>query len=139
MGAWPRHKVPHGRLKIRGMTVQDIGMIQLTETLNAWGTPDFKAVLKKEIEQIDAGQLPLQQGLSTGSHVIDGKFNVMIIGVTEDAAIIRVKAGIFYSGIIAGCSCADDPTPVNEESEYCVVQLDINKQTADATVALLVE
>jgi len=121
------------------MTVQDIGMIQLTETLNAWGTPDFKDVLKKEIEQIDAGQLPLQQGLSTGSHVIDGKFNVMIIGVAEDAAIIRVKAGIFYSGIIAGRSCADDPAPVNEESEYCVVQLDINKQTADTTVALLAE
>ena len=114
-------------------------MIRLTRSLNAWGTPDFKDVLKKEIEQIDAGQLPLQQGLSTGSYVIDGKFNVMIIGVTEDAAIIRVKAGIFYSGIIAGCSCADDPTPVNEESEYCVVQLDINKQTADTTVVLLAE
>ena len=114
-------------------------MIQLTETLNAWGTPYFKDVLKKEIEQIDAGQLPLQQGLSTGSYVIDGKFNVMIVGVSEEAGLIRVKAGIFYSAIIAGCSCADDPTPVNEESEYCVVQLDINKQTADTTVALLAE
>jgi len=121
------------------MTVQDIGMIQLTETLNAWGTPDFNDVLKKEIEQIDAGQLPLQQGLSTGSYVIDGKFNVMIVGVSEVSGCIRVKAGIFYSAIIAGCSCADDPTPVNEESEYCVVQLDINKQTADTTVALLAE
>lgn len=114
-------------------------MIRLTEALNAWGTPDFKDVLKKEIEQIDVGLLPLQQGLSTGSYAINGKFNVMIVGVSEAAGIIRVKAGIFYSGIIAGCSCADDPTPVNEESEYCVVQLDINKQTADTMVALLAE
>jgi len=114
-------------------------MIRLTETLNAWGTPDFEDVLKKEIEQNDAGLLPLQQGLSTSSYAIDGKFNVMIVGVSEAAGIIRVKAGIFYSGIIAGCSCADDPTPVNEESEYCVVQLDINQQTADTTVTLLAE
>ena len=121
------------------MTVQYIEMIRLTNTLNAWGTPDFKDILKKEIEQMDAEQLPLQQGLSTGSYALDGKFNVMIIRVSEEAGIIRVKAGIFYSGIIAGCNCADDPTPVNEESEYCVVQLDIDKQTADTTIALLAE
>ena len=88
---------------------------------------------------MDAGHLPLQQGLSTGSYVIDTKLNAMIIGVSEIAGFIRIKAGIFYSGIIAGCSCADDPTPVNEESEYCVVQLDINKKTAETTVILLAE
>ena len=121
------------------MTVQYIEMIRLTKTLNAWGTPDFKDILKKEIEQMDAGQLPLQQGLSTGSYAIGDKLNAMIIGVSEGAGFIRVKAGIFYSGIIAGCSCADDPTPVNEESEYCVVQLDINKLTAETTIALLAE
>ena len=114
-------------------------MIRLTKTLNAWGTADFEVVLKEEIALLDTKQLPLQQGLSTGSYAIDGKFKAMIIGVTEVAGFIRVKAGIFYSGIIAGCSCADDPTPVNEESEYCVVQLDINKQTAETTVALLLE
>jgi hypothetical protein len=130
---------PPGRLKISGMTVQYIEMIRLTETLNAWGKPDFKDILKKEIEQMDAGQFPLQQGLSTGSYAIDDKFNVMIISVSEAAGSLHVKAGIFYSGIIAGCSCADDPTPVNEESEYCVVQFDINKLTAETTVALLAE
>lgn len=109
------------------------------KALNAWGTPDFKDILKEEIEKMDAGQLPLQQGLSTGSHALDDKLNAVLIGVSEEAGFIRVKAGIFYSGIIAGCSCADDPTPVNEESEYCVVQLDIDKQTAETTVALLAE
>ena len=114
-------------------------MIRLTKTLNAWGTPDFKDILKKEIEQMGAGQLPLQQGLSTGSYALDSKLSAMIIGVSERADFIQVKAGIFYSGIIAGCSCADDPTPVNEENEYCVVQLDINKLTAETTVTLLTE
>jgi len=114
-------------------------MTRLTQALNAWGTPDFEAILKKEIEQMGAEHLPLQQGLSTGSHALDTNLQVMVISVSEDAGFIRAKAGIFYSGILTGCSCADDPTPVNEESEYCVVQLDISKSTAETTVALLAE
>ena len=114
-------------------------MIRLTKTLNAWGTPDFKDILKKEIEQMGADQLPLQQGLSTGSYALDSKLHAMIIGVSEGADFIQVKAGIFYSGVIAGCSCADDPMPVNEENEYCVVQFNISKITAETMVALLAE
>ena len=114
-------------------------MARLTKALNAWGTPDFEDVLKKEIEQMGAAQLPLQQGLSAGSYALDNNLQVMVISVSEDAGFIHAKAGIFYTGILTGCSCADDPTPVNEESEYCVVQLDISKSTAEATVALLTE
>ncbi len=112
-------------------------MIRLTKALDAWGTPDFAGILKQEVAHLDAGQLPLQQGLSTASYVTDGKLDVMIISASEEAGCIRVKAGIFYAGIIAGCSCADDPTPVDELSQYCEVQLDISKATAETTVALL--
>jgi len=114
-------------------------MIRLPQSLNAWGTPDFKAILKAEIEQLGAAQLPLQQGLSTSSYALDDKLNAMIISVAEEAHFIRAKAGIFYTGIIAGCSCADDPTPVEEQLEHCVVQLDIDKMTAETTVALVAE
>ena len=113
-------------------------MIRLTKALNAWGTPAFENALKQEIERLETAQLPLQQGLRTGSHVLDGH-KAMLIGAAEEGRVIRVKAGIFYSGILTGCACADDPTPVNEESEYCVVQLDIDKQTGETTIALLAE
>ncbi|HUX63401.1 hypothetical protein [Sulfuricella sp.] len=114
-------------------------MLRLIKSLNAWGTPDFEGTLKVEIEQLGAEQLPLQQGLSTSSYALDDKLDVRIIGVTEEAGFIRAKVGIFYAGITPGCSCADDPTPVEEQVEYCVVQLDINKITAETTVALLAE
>jgi len=114
-------------------------MTRLTQALNAWGTPDFEGVLKREIEQMGAEHLPLQQGLSTGSYALDTNLQVMVISVSEDAGFIHAKAGIFYTGILTGCSCADDPTPVNEESEYCVVRLDISKSTAETTVALVAE
>ncbi|GAO35917.1 hypothetical protein SCT_1313 [Sulfuricella sp. T08] len=114
-------------------------MIRLTESLNSWGTPDFEDILKSEIEQLGADQLPLQQGLSTSSYALDDKLKVRIISLSEKAGFISAKVGIFYFGITPGCSCADDPTPVEEQAEYCVVQLDINKMTAETTVALLAE
>ncbi|MCR4299508.1 MAG: hypothetical protein NUV75_12310 [Gallionella sp.] len=111
--------------------------IRLNRSLRAWGTPEFESILKKEIEQIDAGQLPLQQGLSTSSYALGNKLTAMFLSISDEGGFIRVKAGIFYNGIIAGCSCADDPTPADENNEYCEVQLDIDKTTANTTVALL--
>ena len=114
-------------------------MIQLIKSANAWGSPDFEAVFKRELQQLGADRLPLQQGLSASSVALDGTIDVMIKRVSDDAGAIRVKAGIFYAGIIAGCSCADDPTPVSENTEYCEVQVVIDKATAAASIALLAE
>lgn len=71
-------------------------MIRLDKALSAWGTPAFEAVLKQEMEQLGADQLPLQQGLSTGNYVTAAPFTVMINSVAETEEAIRVQAGIFY-------------------------------------------
>ena len=112
-------------------------MIRLPKTLAAWQTPAFNAVLKDEIEHLDADLLPLQQGLSHSSVANADTLSVMIISVADQANCLQVKAGLFYSGIISGCSCADDPTPVDEINEYCEVRFEIDKQTGEAVVTLL--
>lgn len=112
-------------------------MIKLTKVLTAWGTPDFKQVLKDEIRNIDITLLPLQQGLSRTSYVSDGDIDAVILNVADSENSIRIKTGIFYAGINAGSCCADDPTPVSEQTEYCELQLDIDKKTADTTVVIL--
>jgi hypothetical protein len=112
-------------------------MICLTKSLSALGTPAFLETLKQEVEDLGAGHLPLQQGLSTGSYAIDDGLQAMILSVSEGPTTIQVRVGLFYSGIIAGCSCADDPTPVDEVTEYCEVQLSIDKATGETTVAPL--
>jgi len=114
-------------------------MIRLNNSLNAWGTPDFEAVLKQEIAQLGADQLPLQQGLSTGNYAADAPITVMINSVAEVEDVIRVRAGIFYKSVLGGCSCADDPTPTSENNEYCEVQLDIDKTTAATAITPVVE
>jgi hypothetical protein len=114
-------------------------MIRLPKSLNAWGTLSFRDVLKSEIEQLDSAELPLQQGLSSGSYALRNGHSAMVIAASEKGGSIRAKVGIFYNGIIAGCSCADDPTPVGELSEYCEVQVDIHKETAEATITLVAD
>ena len=114
-----------------------LGMIQLKKSLGAWNTPGFKVVLKDELEHLRVMELPLQKALTHSSYAVDSKFSVMIISVSEELEHIRAKAGIFYTGIIPGCSCANDPTPETEYSEYCEVLFDINKRTAETLVTLL--
>jgi hypothetical protein len=111
-------------------------MIRLGKSLSAWGTPSFEAVLMQEIAQLGDDHLPLQQGLSTGNYVTAAPITVMINSVAEMENVIRVKAGIFYQGVLGGCSCADDPTPTSESNEYCEVQLDIDKTTSETSIAL---
>ena len=111
--------------------------IRLPESANAWGTPDFNTVLKREIEGLDAGQLPLQEGLSLTSHVADSRHTAILLRAAEEGGVLRARVGLFYAGIIAGCSCADDPTPVDEVTEYCEMLLEIDLHTAEAAAALV--
>jgi hypothetical protein len=105
--------------------------------MHAWGSPEFSDTLKLEIGQLDAAHLPLQQGLSNSSVVTERPFQPMILNVHEEPGLIQVKLGVFYTGVVAGCNCADDPSPVDEQNEYCVLQLAIDRLTADTTVTLL--
>ena len=112
-------------------------MLKLNNALKAWGTPDFEMALKDDIQKLGSETLPLQQGLSQSSHVGDAKISVIVLNTTETPESIRAKTGIFYAGIIAGSCCADDPTPMSENTEYCELLFEINKITADTSVTLL--
>jgi len=112
-------------------------MIYLSESLKAWGTAAFNTVLKEELCTIDAKQLPLQEGLTQSNYAISTHLSIRIINASSDKKHIRVKAGLFYTGVISGCNCADDPTPVDEINEYCDVLLCINKTTAETSINLI--
>lgn len=101
--------------------------------------PAFDAAFKVAVEQLQPDQLPLQQGLSLSSSVSDEPFRVMIISTSEEGGTLRVKAGLFYSGIIAGCSCSDDPSPTDLQQEYCDVLFEIDRDSGETTVTLLAD
>lgn len=109
-------------------------MITLAQSLAAWHSPDFESVLKQELEQLDKQLLPLQQGLAQSSYVSDSDISVSILSISETPDFIQAKAAILYGGIIAGSCCADDPTPLCEQPEYCELLFSINKTTAETQV-----
>lgn len=111
--------------------------MRLTDSLAAWKTPDFNDVFKAEVKQLDPDLLPLQQGLAHSSSANGANLGVTLLNLAETPDEIQVKAGLFYSGIIAGCSCADDPTTQHEVNEYCEVRFAINKHSGETTVTLL--
>jgi len=117
--------------------------MKLTKSLKSWQskgfTKDFTRVFKQEVADLDQKHLPLQQGLSLSSYVSDDKISALINKTEENHSSIIVSAGIFYSGIIAGCSCSDDPTPLDTQNEYCELLFSINKSTAETSVCLITE
>jgi hypothetical protein len=96
---------------------------------------EFPAVLKRELA-LRAAELPLQQALSTASAVADEPITVALLTAQADGALLRVKVGIFFSGIVPGCSCADDPTPLEPQPEYCELRLEIDRNSAETVVRL---
>jgi len=112
-------------------------MIQLQDTRQAWGRPDFEAVFKQSIAALGSDALPLQQGLTAGSYAMDDSIEAVILRTEEQSDAIEVKAQIFYTSRTPGCACAGDPTVESEQTEQCIVLVRIDKKTAEATFILL--
>ena len=112
-------------------------MFHLPLSLEAWGHEYFDEVFIQEIKTIDAEQLPLQQGLQHSAYASADKLSAIILQREANETEILLKTALFYTGVIAGCSCADDPTPLDEVNEYCEALFSIDKKTALCTVLLL--
>ena len=111
--------------------------MHLEKTVAAWQTPAFEEAFKSEVEQLGMDQLPLQQALSQGSYASDKNLKVLVINTVDRQGCLQVKAGIFYTGILPGSACTDDPAPDNEYTEYCELLFTIDRHTAASTVSLV--
>jgi hypothetical protein len=121
------------------LPVRTLPRFSLPHSRAAWNTPGFDAVFKHEVEQLDAGLMPLQQGLTGTSSVADAPFTVLLLRATAAGDCLQVKAGIVYAGILGGCSCADDPTPLEAQPEYCELWFDIDLRSGETDIRLATE
>lgn len=109
----------------------------LPRSLAAHGSAAFENTLKQELAQLPADVLPLQQGLRHGSVALNDGISFMLLNTLQDSQGLVIQLGVFYHSIIAGCSCSDDPTPIERNTEYCEIQLRIAQQDARASFAYL--
>lgn len=109
-------------------------MMTLPNTLASWGTERCKQTFIDEVMTKSVDDLRLQQALAVGSHALKDDLKIMINQTFEEPDQVIVRAGIFYSSIIAGCNCADDPSPVETQPEYCELEFVIDRVTAETLV-----
>ena len=105
--------------------------IKLPGTIKDWHTQDFSSSFNREILGLPPGTLPLQsRGMQNGL-VDDTNLSLVVLQQAETETAYKVKAGVFFSEIIGGCSCGDDPAA---ENAYCEVWIEISKATAEANI-----
>jgi hypothetical protein len=108
----------------------------LPNSQQAWDTPEFSGVFCDEVKQLPIAQLPLQHALSMGSHVVDRPPQVMVLAHESSQTHLIVRAGVFFNSVLGGCNCADDPTPMDENNEYCELQFRIERHSGETEVEL---
>ena len=104
-------------------------IINFESILTSWGTDSFVTELIGHIMALPANTLPLQKGLSQGDMASEYPEKISLINSNETTAQIILKLGVFFTEIISGCSCGDDPATING---YCEMQLMIDKLSGNA-------
>ena len=108
-------------------------MPRFDATLRDWNSIGFTEALKRDLDALPPGTLPLLQAASRG--VPDAReIRIMVLDSSDNQDVIRAKVGVFFNEILAGCSCGDEPLSLQS---YCVMQIDIDKKTAEARFSLL--
>lgn len=96
-----------------------------------------EATFKAEIAALPPDALPLQQGMAHGSVAGGDQVSAMVIRTETDAGRIRIHAGLFFSSVVAGCACHNDPTPMGAEAEYSEALFEIERPGGATRVSLL--
>jgi hypothetical protein len=108
--------------------------LQLTNALKHCGSTDFEQTLKAELENLPTGTLPLQQATSQGGIVDDSNISVSILSCEQHDNEIKVRAGVFFTEIVAGCNCSDPPMETNG---YCLLKIVIDAANADTRFTII--
>ena len=107
---------------------------RLPRSAHAWGTPAFEATLKSELADEGAAWLPLQACLSHTSVALTDDIEIVLLGSEPRGGRVLLRVGVFFQGLQAGCGCADDPTPVEPETEYCELSLILDPSDGRVTL-----
>jgi hypothetical protein len=111
-------------------------MPRLTQSLSSQGSESFRQTLKAELESLAGGTLPLDKGCSRGGYADDREIAVTILAVKQGQGFIRAQVGVFFSEVVAGCSCGDDPLT---ENAYCEMEVAIDRESAEAQFMVISE
>ena len=104
-------------------------MSKLLDVLQQWHSSAFNAALKQQLEALPEGSLPLENGLTRCGIVDDSHISVTVINARQVENGVEARIGVFFTEIVAGCVCGEDPTA---ENAYLELRVTIDQITGDA-------
>ena len=99
--------------------------ISLRHCLEAADAESFKQRLAAALNALPGGNLPLHAGCEQGGLVDDSNISASVLSVEQDKDRFLARVGIFFTEIVGGCNCNDDPLEVNA---YCVLEVAISRR-----------
>ncbi|UCB55428.1 MAG: hypothetical protein JSW45_02550 [Thiotrichales bacterium] len=109
-------------------------MVKLSESLRHWQSASFDKTLKKELEALPTGTLPLAEALTRCGKVDDSNVSAVVISSSGRDGRIQSRVSIFFTEIVAGCVCGEDPVP---ENAHCEMLVSIDTSTGEAEFQLI--
>lgn len=101
--------------------------------LDAWGTPDWDDALARFLSSVEARSLPLTRLLSYGSFPLEEGMVLRLLSATRPQdGVLLLKVAVFFDSVLAGCSCADDPSGESVFAEYGELELLLSPSEAMA-------
>lgn len=109
-------------------------MTRLSRARDSWAGADFATVLRDELQALGGDGLPLHLGVNEGGMVDASRVQVTVIRSAADPAEIRATVGLFFTEVVGGCSCGDEP---EAKPVYCEMQLHIDRGSAETRFEML--
>lgn len=102
----------------RSRDVSSRPAFNLVDSVGAFGTPAFAEILRRELLALPDGILTIEG--EQGGLIDPASLGLTLLSSRTDAERIEVAVGVFYTEIVGGCSCGDEPFGVNGYVELCL-------------------
>jgi hypothetical protein len=103
---------------------------KLVDSARTFATPDFVETLRRELLALPHGILPIAG--EQGGLIDPASLGLTLLSSRADTERIEVDVGVFFTEIVGGCSCGDEPFEVNGYTE-----LRLRTERADGTTRAL--
>ncbi|HIB28239.1 MAG TPA: hypothetical protein EYO47_03070 [Candidatus Thioglobus sp.] len=101
------------------------------QALDSWDTDDFARVFKQTFNALSLKDLPLMDCCTHSGVIDEASIESTILTSSATQKTISLKIGVFFSEILSGCACSDDPSQAMIlENSYCELLVEINRSDA---------
>ncbi len=107
-------------------------IVRLGQRLCLAGGDQFAPALAAALRTLPPGTLPLLAGCTRGGMVDDGDLEVSVLTLMEEGGRVTARVGVFFSEVVGGCNCSEDPVANNA---YCVLQVTFDRRSGLAEIS----